>query len=152
MSIDRIKIFIVYLNNSNIFVMHYCFCVWFKKGVSVESGAPFFYVYLYFINPFNFLDMEKFLSIPVTNEQNQLLSATGIVLIEQESTTTVHVHYKASTATDVVTITHAAVPAGSEAMRDAIQGAVIAALATPWTAVAYQVGVLPYAVSGITIS
>jgi hypothetical protein len=96
--------------------------------------------------------MEKFLSIPVTSEQNQLLSATGIVLIEQETTTTVHVHYKASTATDVVTITHATAPAGNETMRDAIQGAVIAALQTPWTAVAYEVNNLPFAVSGITIA
>jgi hypothetical protein len=96
--------------------------------------------------------MEKFLSIPVTNEQRQLLAATGIVLIEQESTTTVHVHYKASTATDVVTITHATAPAGNETMRDAIQNAVIAALGTPWTAVAYEVTNLPYAVSGITIA
>jgi hypothetical protein len=96
--------------------------------------------------------MEKFLSIPVTNEQNQLLSATGIVLIEQETTTTVHVHYKASTATDVVTITHAAAPSGNETMRDAIQDAVIAALQTPWTHVAYSVANLPFAVSGITVA
>jgi hypothetical protein len=96
--------------------------------------------------------MEKFLSIPVTSEQNQLLSATGIVLIEQESVTTVHVHYKASTATDVVVITHATAPAGNETMRDAIQNAVIAALQTPWTYVAYEVTNLPFAVSGITIS
>ena len=96
--------------------------------------------------------MEKFLSIPVTSQQYQLLSATGIVLIEQESTTTVHVHYKASTATDVVTITHATAPAGDETMRDAIQGAVIAALQTPWTAVAYEVTNLPFAVSNISIA
>ena len=96
--------------------------------------------------------MEKFLSIPVTNEQYQLVSATGIVLIEQESTTTVHIHYKASTATDVVTITHAAAPAGNEAMRDAIQEALIAALGTSWTNVAYEVTNLPFAVSGITIA
>lgn len=96
--------------------------------------------------------MEKFLKIPVTGEQNQLLSATGIVLIEQETVTTVHVHYKASTGTDVVTITHATAPAGNETMRDAIQDAVIAALQTPWYAVAYQVSGLPYAVSGITVA
>lgn len=96
--------------------------------------------------------MEKFLSIPVTSQQYQLLSATGIVLIEQESTTAVHVHYKASTATDVVTITHATAPAGDETMRDAIQGAVIAALQTPWTAVAYEVTNLPFAVSNISIA
>ena len=96
--------------------------------------------------------MEKFLSIPVTNEQNQLLSATGIVLIEQETVTTVHVHYKASTGTDVVTITHATAPSGNETMRDAIQDAVISALQTPWTHVAYTVSNLPFAVSGITVA
>ena len=96
--------------------------------------------------------MEKFLSIPVTNEQRQLISATGIVLIEQETTATVHVHYKASLASDVVTITHATAPAGDESMRDAIQDAVIAALATSWTNVAYDVTNLPYAVSGITVA
>ena len=95
--------------------------------------------------------MEKFLSIPVTGEQRQLISATGIVLIEQETTSLVHVHYKASTATDVVLIAHAALPSGSEAMRDAIQDAVVSALQTPWTAVAYEVTNLPAAVSGITI-
>ena len=95
--------------------------------------------------------MEKFLSIPVTNQQNQLVSATGIVLIEQETTTTVHVHYKASTGTDVVTITHATAPADNETMRDAIQDAVIAALQTPWTHVAYTVSNLPFAVGGISV-
>jgi hypothetical protein len=96
--------------------------------------------------------MEKFLSIPVTNEQRQLLSATGIVLIVQASTTTVTVHYKSSTGTDVVTITHAAAPAGSEAMRDAIQVAVVRALTTSWTYVAFEVNNLPFAVSGIAIA
>ena len=96
--------------------------------------------------------MEKFLSIPVTNEQRQLISATGIVLISQNSTTTVHVHYKASTATDVVTITHAAAPAGNEQMRDLIQDSVVAALGTSWTNVAYEVTNLPFAVSGITVA
>lgn len=96
--------------------------------------------------------MEKFLSIPVTNEQRQLVSATGIVLIEQETTGTLHVHYKASLASDVVVIAHATAPAGDETMRDAIQNAVIAALSTPWTAVAYEVTNLPFAVSGITIN
>ena len=96
--------------------------------------------------------MEKFLSIPVTNEQRQLVSATGIVLIEQETTTTLHIHYKASTATDVVVITHATAPAGDESMRDAIQDAIVKALTTSWTNVAYEVANLPFAVSGITIS
>ena len=96
--------------------------------------------------------MEKFLSIPVTNEQRQLVSATGIVLIEQDSTTSVGIHYKSSTGTDVVTITHAALPSGSEAMRDALQDALVNALATSWTSVAYQVTDLPAAISAITIA
>jgi hypothetical protein len=37
-------------------------------------------------------------------------------------------------------------------MRDAIQNAVISALQTPWTAVAFNVSNLPYAVSGITVA
>jgi hypothetical protein len=96
--------------------------------------------------------MEKFLSIPVTDQQNQLLSATGIVLISQASTTTVTVNYKSSTGTDVVTITHATAGAGDETMRDAIQNAIVRALSTSWTNVAFQVDNLPYAVSGIAIA
>jgi UDP-glucose 6-dehydrogenase len=97
--------------------------------------------------------MEKFLSIPVTNEQNQLVSATGIILIEQASTTTVTITYKSGSASgDVVTITHATASAGDETMRDAVQSAVIAALQTSWTNVAYQVSNLPYAVSGIALA
>ena len=96
--------------------------------------------------------MEKFLSIPVTDQQRQLISATGIVLIVQASTTTVVVNYKSSTGTDVLTITHAAAPSGNESMRDAIQNAVVSALATSWTNVAFQVDNLPYAVSGIAIA
>jgi hypothetical protein len=37
-------------------------------------------------------------------------------------------------------------------MRDALQDAVIAALGTSWTYVAYQVNNLPFAVSGIAIA
>jgi hypothetical protein len=36
-------------------------------------------------------------------------------------------------------------------MRDAIQNALVEALATSWTNVAYQVTGLPFAVSGITV-
>ena len=97
--------------------------------------------------------MEKFLKIPVTSEQYQLVSATGIVLIEQASTTTVTIAYKSgSTGTDIVTITHATAGAGDETMRDAIQDAVVAALQTPWYAVAFEVTGLPYAVSGIAVA
>ena len=97
--------------------------------------------------------MEKFLKIPVTNEQYQLVSATGIVIIEQASTTTVTIAYKGgSTGTDVVTITHTTAGAGDETMRDAIQDAVVASLQTPWYSVAFEVANLPYAVFGISVT
>jgi hypothetical protein len=115
----------------------------------MESGFNFFIIFVYTKTKNK---MEKFLSIPVTNEQRQLLSATGIVLIVQASTTTVTVHYKSSTGTDVVTITHATAGAGDETMRDAIQAAVVSALGTSWTYVAFEVNNLPYAVSGIAIA
>ena len=93
--------------------------------------------------------MEKFLSIPVTSEQNQLVQASGIILIEQASTTTVTVTYGGG---KVVTLTHATAGAGDETQRDAIQNAVVASLQTSWTQVAYTVPTLPYAVSGIAVA
>lgn len=93
--------------------------------------------------------MEKFLSIPVTNEQNQLVSCTDIKLIEQGSTTTVVITYGGG---KVTTITHATAGSGSEEMRDAIQNAVIAALQTAWSQPSYEVSGLPLAVSGIAIA
>jgi len=93
--------------------------------------------------------MEKFLSIPVTSEQNQLVQATGIILIEQASTTTVTITYGGG---KVVTLTHATAGAGDETERDAIQNAVVAALQTSWTYVAYNVSNLPYSVSGIAVA
>jgi broad specificity polyphosphatase/5'/3'-nucleotidase SurE len=97
--------------------------------------------------------MEKFLRIPVTGEQYQLVSATGIVLIEQATTGTVTIAYKGgSTGTDIVTISHATAGSGDETMRDAIQDAVIQALQTSWTKPAFTVTNLPYAVSGIAVA
>jgi hypothetical protein len=95
--------------------------------------------------------MEKFLSIPVTGEGNQLVSANGIKLIEQASTTTVTIVYGGAAAQDVVTITHAVLGTGLETMRDTIQDAVVAAHQMPWQKVAYQVTV-GSAVSGIAIA
>lgn len=93
--------------------------------------------------------MEKFLSIPVTNEQNQLVSCTDIKLIEQASTTTVTITYGGG---KIVTLTHATAGSGDELERDAIENAVISALQTAWTRPAYAVTNLPYAVSGIAIA
>ena len=99
--------------------------------------------------------MKKFLSIPVTNEQEQLVAIDGIVLVEQASTTTVVIQYATAAA---VTITHATAGAGDETERDAIQNAIIKALQQDWTQPKYSVDgangrvSLPYAVSGIAIA
>ena len=93
--------------------------------------------------------MEKFLSIPVTNEQNQLVSATDIVLVEQASVTTVTITYKFG---KVTTITHATAGSGDETERDKIQDAIIAVNKQKWTEPSLQVDDLPYAVSGIAVA
>lgn len=93
--------------------------------------------------------MEKFLRIPVTNEQYQLVSIKDIKLIEQGSTTTVVITYGGG---KIVTLTHGTAGAGDETQRDAIQNAVVAALTQPWYDVTYTVTGLPYAVSGIAIA
>lgn len=92
--------------------------------------------------------MEKFLQIPVTGEQKQIVSILDVKLVEQASTTTVTLAYGSG---KVVTITHAAIGASSEKMRDELQNAIVAALATGWTSVA--VDFIPSsAVSGISIA
>ena len=92
--------------------------------------------------------MEKFLSIPVTGEQSQLVSCVDIKLIEQATTGTVTIVYGGG---KVITISHATAGAGVETERDAIQAAVLAALQTVWTKPSYAVTNLPFAVSGIAI-
>jgi hypothetical protein len=99
--------------------------------------------------------MQKFLSIPVTGEQNQLVSCNDIKLIEvgdgsgSNPTTTTTLFYGGGKK---VTLTHAAVSAGSEEMRDAIQDGVVQVLKQQWTEVILQMGSLPQAVSGIGIA
>lgn len=93
--------------------------------------------------------MQKFLSIPVTGEQNQIVSCNDIKLIEQASTTTVTISYGGG---KVITITHATAAAGNEEMRDAIQDGVVQVLKQQWTEVILQMGSLPKAVSGIAIA
>ena len=79
--------------------------------------------------------MQKFLSIPLTatGETSQLIAVSGIVLIEQASTTTVTITYGNAAAQDVVTLTlGAAMAANDVSVRDLIQDSVIEALQLPW--------------------
>ena len=79
--------------------------------------------------------MQKFLSIPITaaGETSQLVAVSGIILIEQASTTTVTITYGNAAAQDVVTITlGAAMAANDVSVRDRIQDSVIDALQLSW--------------------
>lgn len=94
--------------------------------------------------------MEKFLKFPISGGTYQLVSCTGIILIEQTSAITTTIAYKASDAnTDVVTIFHASIP--NLEFRDFVQDQVVAALETAWTNVAYTVAP-PVDVTNIAIS
>ena len=93
--------------------------------------------------------MQKFLSIPVTGEQNQLVSCNDIKLIEQATTTTVTIAYGGG---KVITLTHATAASGNEEMRDAIQDGVVQVLKQQWTEVILEMDSLPLAVSGIAIA
>lgn len=94
--------------------------------------------------------MEKFLSIPVTSQGVQLVSANNIVLVDTGSdsatATTTVITYAGG---KVVTLTHAAQVAFG--MKLAIQAAIVAALQTSWTNVVYDVTV-PQAVSDIDVA
>lgn len=93
--------------------------------------------------------MEKFLSIPVTDKTNQLVSCNDIKLIFQSLPTTVTIVYGNGKG---IVMTHATAGTGVETERDAIQAAVISALQMPWTKPAYAVTNLPFAISAISIS
>jgi hypothetical protein len=94
--------------------------------------------------------MEKFLSIPVTGQSNQLVSANNVILVEAASdsatATSTLITYAGG---KVVTLTHAAQVAFS--MRTAIQDAIAGALTTSWTNVVYPTTV-PQAVSDIDVA
>ena len=96
--------------------------------------------------------MAQFLSIPVTSKGNQLISARGVLLVDQASTTTVTVTYgSGSSFTDVITLTHAIQATGYE-MRDVIQNALIEAHKAKSSPKVAIVVVPTKAVSGIAIA
>ncbi len=83
---------------------------------------------------------------------SQLVSCDNIGLIEQASTTTATITYDdKSSASDVITLVHTPVAAGSEAVRDSLEDAIVSALATQWKQVSVDTNVLPFKVIGISI-
>jgi hypothetical protein len=95
--------------------------------------------------------MEKFLSIPLSNGTNQLVSANNVILVEaaadSATAVTTTINYAGG---KVVTLTHAAQVNFS--MRTAIQNAIAAALQTSWTHPVYVANALPQAVSDLDIA
>ena len=89
--------------------------------------------------------MEKYLSIPVTGEGSQLVSISGVKLIDSASATAAATTIAYIDGT-VSTITHAAAVAFD--VRIALEEAMDIALQTAWTKVAHTV-VMPKAVSAI---
>lgn len=77
--------------------------------------------------------MEKYLSIPVTANGNQLISCNGIISIVGTTATNVRITYKSGTTIDLTTTV------AQNVMRNQIQNEVSLALATGWTNVSRQV-------------
>lgn len=97
--------------------------------------------------------MQKYLSVTATGEQTQLVPCSQVLLVEQASTTTVTVTYASgSIGTDVITITHAALGAGIETMRDWFQNNMVAAMQTHWTQVSFTPTTAPAEITGIAIT
>lgn len=92
--------------------------------------------------------MEKFLSIPVTSQGNQLVSVSGIKLIDAASATETATTI-AYAGGKVTTVTSAAQVAFS--MRDFLQDSMVEALQSPWRQVVHQV-TPPQAVSEIAVA
>jgi hypothetical protein len=98
--------------------------------------------------------MEKFISVPVTGQPNQLISVVGIAMVSAgtgatnntATATTTVITYQTGRA---ITLTHAAQVAYD--MRDVIQDAVKNALQTSWTNVVY-VAQVPRAISAVTVA
>ena len=80
--------------------------------------------------------MQKYISIPVKNEQNQLVLVNDIAIIEQASTTLVEIHY---TSGKKVEVNQDAMDANNEEIRDRLQEHVVECLEQSWTNVTNQV-------------
>jgi len=94
--------------------------------------------------------MEKFLKFPISGSTYQLVSITGVVIVEQVSATQTTIAYKSGSASgDILTITHGSV--SNDDFRDFVQNQIEDALQTSWTKPVYTV-VPPVAVSQIALA
>jgi collagenase-like PrtC family protease len=93
--------------------------------------------------------MAQFLSIPVTSEGNQLISARGVLLVDSATSTAVTtvLTYDGGKA---ITLTHAAAVAFD--VRDAIQDALVLAHSAGSAPAVTITVTMPKAVSGIAVA
>ena len=80
--------------------------------------------------------MQKYLSIPVKNEDNQLVLVNEVAIVEQASTTAVDIHY---TSGKKVEVAHDVMAANNEDVRDRIEENIIDVLTLSWTNPSIQV-------------
>ena len=96
--------------------------------------------------------MQKFLSIPVLNEANQLVALDGLVMIEQASTSTCVFHYQSGA---IATVTHEVMAGNNEDVRNKFQDYVLESLQQSWQHPSIQVslsGLEDAAGGAVTIS
>lgn len=87
-----------------------------------------------------------------TLSNSQLVSASGVLLVEQASTSTVTIAYDSPSASaDVITLTHVPVSAGSEAVRDLVQAKISEAYTSSWTNISHDLSTMPNQVIGISL-
>ena len=80
--------------------------------------------------------MQKYLSIPVKNEANQLVLVNEVAIVEQASTTEVDITY---TSGKKCTIAHDTMAANNEDVRNKIQDSILQVLTQAWQKPSLQV-------------
>ena len=80
--------------------------------------------------------MQKYLSIPVKNEDNQLVLVNEVAIVEQASTTEVDITY---TSGKKCTIAHDTMAANNEDVRNKIQDSILQVLTQAWQKPSLQV-------------
>ena len=96
-------------------------------------------------------DLDFFIHSSTVNN-GQLVSGSGVLLVEQATTSTVKITYDKASSLDTITLTHTPVASGSEAVRDLIEEGIVKGYTSSWTDVSHDVSVLPNKVIGISIA
>jgi len=95
-------------------------------------------------------DAKAYFIHSATLSNSQLVSASGVLLVEQASTSTVTITYDSpSSDADVVTLTHTPVASGSEAVRDLVEAKISEAYTSSWTNISHDLSTMPNQVIGI---